>query len=76
MAKEKIAEMSKEGLTKPDIPRTLTIKDIHRLYGISRYKIFGFMREQNFPLPLKGFTRPFRWLAEDVERFINRARKA
>lgn len=49
------------------LPKTLTMKDIERFYGIKRDKWRNGVKEGIFPQPLLAFKRPKRWLTEEVD---------
>jgi predicted DNA-binding transcriptional regulator AlpA len=52
-------------------PRFLRPKDVARICGLSRTTIWRMQRDGRFPARLRISTNAVRWLAEDVENWIN-----
>ena len=69
---ERPASTAAQPPTSPgDTPKTVRLRDVARLLGVSRSTIYKYMNEGNFPLPLKLGKRAVRWRLTDIEAWLD-----
>lgn len=52
-----------------DLPQLITIAQVTKLIGFNRASVYKYIRELNFPRPVK-FNNSSRWLTSEVKAWV------